>query len=119
MYDCVNVDSTINMSTASRWLSAAEAARLLRVRRATLYAYVSRGLVRSQPAAGTTRARSYAADDVEQLRRRSEERRAPDKAAARALQWGLPVLESAITLIDGRHLYYRGQDVERLARSRS
>jgi citrate synthase len=101
------------------WLSADEATRLLRVRRATLYAYVSRGYIRSQPTPGPSRERHYARDDVERLRRRIEERRDPDKAAARALQWGVPVLESAITAIDGARLYYRGHDVETLARTRS
>src|SRR5918996_971965 len=101
------------------WLSADEATRLLRVRRATLYAYVSRGYIRSQPTPGPSRERHYSREDVERLRRRIEERRDPDKAAARALQWGVPVLESAITAIDGRRLYYRGHDVETLARGRS
>src|SRR6186713_2624085 len=40
-------------------------------------------------------------------------------AAARALQWGMPILESSITFIDGKRLYYRGHDVAMLARSRS
>jgi len=101
------------------WLSAADAATLLRVSRATLYAYVSRGFLRSQPMPGATRERGYSRDDVERLRRRTEERRNPDKAAARALQWGMPILESSITFIDGKHLYYRGQDATMLARSRS
>ena len=99
------------------WMTAADAARLLDVARATLYAYVSRGYVRSQPAPGRTRERLYARDDVEHLRQRTERRNAPDRAAAKALQWGLPVLESSITLIDGRHLYYRGEDAVRLALS--
>lgn len=101
------------------WLSAAEAAGMLQVSRATLYAYVSRGYVRSQSMPGASRARGYSRDDVERLRRRTEERRDPDKAAARALQWGLPILESSITLIDGNGLYYRGHDAAMLARSRS
>jgi citrate synthase len=101
------------------WIDAAEAAQLLEVSRATLYAYVSRGYVRSQASPGSTRERMYSRDDVERLRRRTEERRAPDKAAARALQWGLPILESSIALIDGRKLYYRGMDAAVLARSRS
>jgi citrate synthase len=120
MYYCVNVDCGINM-TESRppWLSAADAAQLLGVTRATLYAYVSRGFVRSQALPGSSRDRTYSRDDVERLRRRTEERRAPDKAAARALQWGVPILESSITLIDGRRLYYRGLDTTVLAHSRS
>src|SRR5574342_55170 len=101
------------------WIVAADASRLLGVSRATLYAYVSRGFIRSQATPGTTRERLYSHDDVERRRRRTEERRAPDKAAARALQWGMPVLESSIALIDGRRLYYRGLDAADLARSRS
>jgi citrate synthase len=106
--------------TADRlWMTAAEAAGVLRVSRATLYAYVSRGYVRSQSMPGTSRERGYSRDDVERLRRRTEERRDPDKATARALQWGMPVLESSIALIDGARLYYRGHDAATLARSRS
>src|SRR5262245_3592915 len=101
------------------WIGAAYAASLLGVDRATLYAYVSRGYIRSQALPGTPRERIYSRDDVERLRQRTEERRAPDKATAHALQWGLPILESSITLIDGRKLFYRGLDAERLARSRS
>src|SRR3954462_8965048 len=120
MYDAVNVDWWINMSDARHsWIAAAEASRLLGVSRATLYAYVSRGFIRSQAAPGSPRQRSYSDDDVQRLRRRTEERRAPDKAASRALQWGMPILESSIALIDGQRLYYRGHDAADLARSRS
>jgi citrate synthase len=120
MYDAVNVDWAINMSEARHsWIAASEASRLLGVNRATLYAYVSRGFIRSQAAPGATRERLYSHDDVERLRRRTEERRAPDKAAAHALRWGMPVLESSIALIDGRRLFYRGIDAAALARSRS
>ncbi len=98
-------------------MAAADAARLLGVATPTLYAYVSRGFVRSQPGTGSSRERLYAREDVERLRRRTEERKAPDKAAARALQWGMPILESAITLIDGTRLYYRGMDAATLART--
>ena len=89
------------------------------VSRATLYAYVSRGQVRSQAMPGPSRARA-----LRPRRRRAAaaaHRKAarPDKAAARSLQWGLPVLESSIALIDGRRLFYRGHDAVTLARSRS
>jgi citrate synthase len=101
------------------WLDAAASAALLGVRRPTLYAYVSRGYVRSQPASDGSRARRYAREDLERLRRRADERRDPGKAAAQALQWGLPILESSIALIDGQALYYRGHDAVALARTRS
>jgi citrate synthase len=107
------------MSSARLWISAVEASRILRVSRDTLYAYVSRGYIRSQSMPGPSRERRYSGDDVERLRQRTEERRDPGKAAARALHWGVPVLESSITLIDGTRLYYRGHDAVTLSRSRS
>jgi citrate synthase len=101
------------------WVDAREATRLLGVSRATLYAYVSRGFVRSEPVPGKARERRYAREDVERLRVRAEERRNPEKAAQHALRWGVPVLESAITLIADGKLYYRGHDVAELVKTRS
>jgi len=101
------------------WMAADEAARTLDVSRSTLYAYVSRGFIRSQPSAGPSRERRYSRDDVDRLRRRAEGRRDPDRAAAHALRWGMPILESAITLIDNNRLYYRGHDAVELSRTRS
>ena len=101
---------------SAAWLSAAEAAARLGVRRDTLYAYVSRGLVRSEPQPGT-RARRYDAQDIERLRGRREARRDPAKAAEEALHFGTPVLESAITRIDAGQLFYRGRDACELART--
>lgn len=101
------------------WISAAEAIQLLGVSRATLYAYVSRGRIRSQATAGKTRNRLYAREDVERLHARAEERRHPEKVAEQALHWGLPTLESAITLIADDHIYYRGHDVRELAKESS
>jgi citrate synthase len=118
VYDVVNIDVAINILTPL-WMPAADACRALDVSRATLYAYVSRGYVRSQPAASSSRERQYSREDVERLQRRAEARRDPGTAAAGALQWGLPILESSIAFIDGSRLYYRGHDAVELARSRS
>src|ERR1700682_3960126 len=107
------------MKTDHGWMSAAEAARALGVNRSTLYAYVSRGYIRSEGQAGRSRERRYSREDVEALNRRKEERRDPEKAARRALHWGVPVLESAITLIANGRLCYRGHEATGLARSRS
>lgn len=103
----------------SDWLTAAEAAKRLGISRATLYAYVSRGLIRSAPDPDHPRLRRYAREDVERLHSRAEERKDPSRATERALHWGGPVLESAITLIAGDRLYYRGLDVVELARTKS
>src|ERR1041385_6831684 len=113
----VNIDGTINIMVT--WLSSETAAERLGVSRATLYAYVSRGLVRSTATPGHPRQLRYAAEDIDALRSRGEERRDPSRAPERALHFGVPVLESAITLIENGHLYYRGHDVGELARTRS
>src|SRR6266542_1341146 len=99
----------------SKWIGAQEASKTLGISRPTLYSYVSRGLIRSTAGAAGARERRYSADDVERLRTRAEERRDPRKVAERALHWGVPVLESSITLIDEGRLYYRGHDVAELA----
>ena len=94
-----------------RFMTAKEAAAALEITVPTLYAYVSRGLVRSEPGTGKSRARRYHAEDVHALLSRKELRHNPVKAAETALHFGQPVLESAITLIENGRLYYRGHDV--------
>jgi citrate synthase len=93
----------------NEWLSAAAAARLLGVERATLYAYVSRGKVESRPRAGS-RARLYLRADLERLRTRSDARAGHAAVAAGAMRWGEPVLDSAITEIRSDGHRYRGED---------
>ena len=97
-------------------LSAAEATGRLGVSRATLYSYVSRGLIRSEAAEGKTRERRYSTEDVERLTRRKEDRRDPERPLQTALDWGAPLLDSQLTLIRDGNLYYRGQDVSELSR---
>src|SRR5579862_1230208 len=92
-------------------ISAAEAATRLGVRLPTLYSYVSRGLICSRRGeTGDPRTRSYAAADVEALLKRRERAKRPAIAAATALDWGLPVLETRLTAIEGGRLIYRGRD---------
>ncbi len=105
--------------TTKRYLTAKEAAAALGITLPTLYAYVSRGLIRSEPGEGKTRARRYRQEDVAALQSRREWRRSPAKAVASALHWGAPLLESAITLIEDGRLYYRGHDVLTLPQKRS
>lgn len=82
---------------------------------ATLYAYVSRGLIRSEVAERGGRSRRYRVEDVQKLKERKEQRRDPGKVAEGALHWGTPMMDSAITLISDGGLYYRGRDVLELA----
>lgn len=107
------------MAASPYYLTARQAADALGVTPATLYAYTSRGQLRSEPIPGRQRERRYYRDDVERLRERKETRRDPAKAAARGLHWGGPVLESGITLIHEGKFYYRGRDAAALAATAS
>jgi len=97
-------------------LSAREAAALLDVKAATLYSYVSRGLLESAPGTHGP-SRLYARMDVERLRARHVARSGHGAVAAGALRFGEPVLESALTAIDDRGPRYRGHVAVELAKS--
>lgn len=96
------------------YLSAAEAAARLGVSRQTLYAYVSRGLLRAHEA-DDPRERRYRREEVERLAKQRSRGRKPKEVAKATLNWGLPVLESGIALIQDGRLYYRGIDAVQLA----
>src|ERR1700744_3815657 len=96
------------------FLNSTEAAARLGVSRQTLYAYVSRGLLRAEPG-GNQRESRYFAADVDRLAGRRARGHKPKEVAKAALNWGSPVLESSITLIEGNRLYYRGIDALDLA----
>src|SRR3954453_1516095 len=89
------------------WFTAGEALARLGVKPQTLYAYASRGLVRSERVAGARTSR-YRRADVERLAARA--RGAPQGNGPEI------VVDSALTLLDpvGRFAY-RGWDVTRAA----
>jgi citrate synthase len=95
-----------------RYMTANEAAKALDVSTNTIYAYVSRKLIRSEASADGKRNRRYLSEDIEKLLNRRQARRNPDQLTQDALHWGTPVLESSITLIDNGHLYYRGLPID-------
>jgi citrate synthase len=94
----------------TEFLTAAQAAQRLGVKPATLYAYVSRGVLRRDHAADG-RSSLFDSDEVERLARRGRPRRPVGVADI--------MVESAITEIAGDRLRYRGLDVIRLATSRT
>lgn len=105
------------MTTAppdSELIASAEACRRLGVSAATLYAYVSRGLLESRPGADH-RSRYYLLRDVERLRQ-SRAGRGAARGAAQSLDRGLPVLETRISRIGADGPYYRGQSAISAAR---
>ena len=99
-------------------MGAREAAAILDVKLPTLYAYVSRGLVRSV-AGPRGRPRRYVRSDIERLRARRDARRGHGAVAAGALRWGEPVLDSAISEIVSTGHRYRGHEALQLAQERS
>ena len=103
----------------TEWISAAEAAGRLGIKQATLYSYVSRGVLTRRRAPGTggaggTRGAGggkgslFDSGEVEELARRGRPRRPPGLA-------GL-VIESGVTEITGDQLRFRGLDALDLAR---
>jgi citrate synthase len=114
--------NSINISgweaRVTEYLSAQEAAKTLGVSRQTLYSYVSRGLLRAHDTSDP-RQRRYAADAVARLAEDRRRGRRPKEVAKATLDWGMPVLESAITLIQGGRLFYRGIDAMELAKTAS
>src|SRR5258706_8763908 len=107
------------MNPARKQVTAKRRAAAVGIPPAPLYAYVSRGKLRSEPIPGHPRQRRYYREDLERLLERKEARRDPAKAAARGLHWGGPVLESGITLIHNGRFFYRGHDAVKLAETAS
>jgi citrate synthase len=103
------------MTPSPAFIDAAEAVARLGIRRASLYAYASRGLVRTAAHPADPRGRLYSAADVDALVRRKSRSRRPAAAAATALDWGMPVLETRLSRIAGGKLAYRGSDAVLLA----
>jgi len=89
-------------------LTAEEAAARLGVKPATLYAYVSRGQLRRER--GPDGRSRFALPDLDRLGRQGRR----DRAAGAELS-----IESALTAIEDGAIFYRGEDVFRLAVSRS
>ena len=106
----------VNLDRADQadWLDAATAAAQLGVSRDTLYAYVSRGRLASHRVPGSA-ARRYRAAEVAALAQRHAGAHTPSTAARATLDWGLPVMASALTLIERGLFHYCGHDVLALA----
>jgi citrate synthase len=89
---------------ATDWLPTAEAARRLGVKRETLYAYVSRGMLTRRREPGTRESRF----DPAEIARLTERTRSGGRAGSLEV-----VIDSSLTLLDpaGR-LWFRGKDAE-------
>jgi citrate synthase len=97
-------------------VGGAEAARILGVKPQTLYAYVSRGLIRSVATAGSAR-RLYSRADIEKLRARASAHAGHGPAAASAMHYGDPIIQTTITEITPQGPWFRGRSAIALARA--
>src|SRR3954447_8824953 len=91
--------------SAALYLSAREASAELAISPATLYAYVSRGLIRSE-ASPDSRSRRYRGEDVRNLK----ERRTPSEPSygLKNFDADMPVMDSAAATITEDGPIYRG-----------
>lgn len=116
-------DALINLENSdqpivsdSEYIPAAQAISMLGISAATLYAYVSRGLVESRPGEDH-RSRVYRRRDIERLASRKSAGRGAARGAAQSLDRGLPVMETQISLIRANGPYYRGRSAVDLVRT--
>jgi citrate synthase len=98
-------------------IDASEASRRLGVKPATLYAYVSRGLIRSTLKPGS-KAHQYYAVDIERLKRGRRKGRRSGSPPPSYDRYA-PVLDTSLCLIEDGCLYYRGVDAIELAATAS
>src|ERR1700754_913027 len=98
--------------SAGLYLSAREASAELAISQATLYAYVSRGLIRSEPSADS-RSHRYRAEDVRTLKDRRTP--APEPRGMRSFDADLPVMDSSVATITEDGPIYRGVNCVDLA----
>src|ERR1700754_1475743 len=91
--------------SAALYLSAREAAAELAISPATLYAYVSRGLIRSEPSSDS-RSHRYRAEDVRGLKQRRTP--SPESRGLRNFGSDVPVMDSTISAITENGPVYRG-----------
>ena len=103
----------------SKYCSAKQAANELGISITSLYAYVSRGLVRSEQTSGNKRDRHYLREDIEQLKLKKTLKRSPEKIVQSALHWGSPILDSSISCIVDNNLCYRGHSIQSLCTNQS
>src|SRR3989440_9205439 len=90
--------------SAALYLSAREASAELAISAATLYAYVSRGLIRSEPSSDSRRHR-YRPEDVRRLKERRTP--SPEPRGLRSFDGALPVMDSSIATITEDAPIYR------------
>ncbi|MCY6381742.1 citrate synthase [Hoeflea prorocentri] len=100
-------------------VTARQACDRLAIAPDTLYAYVSRGLVRTIAHPADARRSLYDRRDIETLLLRKGRGRSRRAVAESTINWGEPVLTSRITRIADGRFFYKGQDAIELSRTQT
>ena len=100
-------------------VTAPQACDRLAIAPDTLYAYVSRGLVRTIAHPEDARRSLYDRRDIEALLLRKGRGRSRRAVAESTINWGEPVLTSRITRIADGRFYYKGRDAVDLSRTQT
>ncbi|WP_321911908.1 citrate synthase family protein [Burkholderia cepacia] len=97
-------------------MSRDEVLEILNIKQGTLYAYVSRGIIKTAPHPDGRKSLYFRAD-VERVRSRKRGRPPQSAAAESTMHWGTPVVTSAITQITAGGPVYRNRSAVEMARS--
>ncbi len=95
--------------------NAEEACAAAGISATTLYAYVSRGLVRAIVDPEDARRSLYDRRDIEALVARKKRSRTRSAIAHSTIDWGEPILRSAVSQIKDGRLFYRKHDAVTMA----
>ncbi len=101
------------------WIPRDTALERLKVKPQTLYAYVSRGLIRMMPDATDARRSLYNAEDIGAVATRKARGKRPAVIAASSMAWGEPSITTSVSTVYHGKPYYRGIDAVALARDTS
>ena len=103
----------------SKLENARQVCQKLNIAPQTLYAYVSRGLMRTTQHPDDSRKKLYFSEDVEKLLDRQNRGRSRQEIARSTVDFGEPVLKSRISSIRDGAFFYRGVDAVTLSRTAS
>lgn len=109
-------ETTSRRLLEDQYVTRAEAIALLDIKPATLYTYVSRGLIRRVNAPGR-KLSFYLREDLDRLRTRSGARTSDAVLAAGAIRYGEPVVPTSITEITPEGPRYRSRNAIDLAQA--
>lgn len=102
--------------TAEALESSKSACERLEVSPQTLYAYVSRGLIRVEKDSHDSRKSLYFSEDIDALLSKKKLGRSRRSVAASTIHFGEPILPSKLTRIEGGEFYYKGRNATELSR---